>query len=278
MFGGADPFIANLVPSDITLRQNYISKPAELARAGMDGQEPDRAEERAARHDRRQPDRKQLGRRPDRLRHPADAAQSGRNGAVDRRAAGAVHEQHRPARGVGVQRARARQPERQPQPPTPSPSATICSSMSARRTGAAPARSCSPTAATASSWTTTLSSRTARRSSMRIPRLCSSDPHQQHRPRQHLGDHGQRHGSWQRTLARYYPGAHVHRNVFIGGNAATYPVDNFYPASAAAVGFVDVAGGNYRLTTASPYVNAATDGTAVGADQSAIVSLVPLAP
>ena len=80
------------------------------------------------------------------------------------------------------------------------------------------------------------------------------------------------------SLARYFPGAQVHRNVFIGGNAATYPVDNFYPASATAVGFVDVAGGNYRLTTASPYVNAATDGTAVGADQSAIVNLVPLAP
>jgi hypothetical protein len=27
MFGGADPYIANLVPSDITIRQNYISKP-----------------------------------------------------------------------------------------------------------------------------------------------------------------------------------------------------------------------------------------------------------
>src|SRR4029077_3526512 len=27
MFGGADPFIANLVPSDITIKQNYISKP-----------------------------------------------------------------------------------------------------------------------------------------------------------------------------------------------------------------------------------------------------------
>ena len=80
------------------------------------------------------------------------------------------------------------------------------------------------------------------------------------------------------TLARYYPGAQVHRNVFTGGNASTYPVDNFYPASVTAVGFVDLAGGNYRLTAASPYANAATDGTAVGANQSAITSLVPLAP
>jgi hypothetical protein len=55
-------------------------------------------------------------------------------------------------------------------------------------------------------------------------------------------------------------------------------VDNFYPATVAAVGFVDLAGGNYRLTAASPYVNAATDGKAVGADQSAIAAVVPLAP
>jgi hypothetical protein len=80
------------------------------------------------------------------------------------------------------------------------------------------------------------------------------------------------------TIAKYYPGAIIHRNVFTGGHASTYPVDNFYPASVTAVGFVDVAGGNYRLTAASPYLNAATDGTAVGADQSAILNLVPLAP
>ena len=78
MFGGADPYIANLVPSDITIRQNYISKPLSLARPGVDGQEPDRAEERATRHHRRQPDRKPLGRGAARLCHRADAAQSGR--------------------------------------------------------------------------------------------------------------------------------------------------------------------------------------------------------
>src|SRR6185295_10756602 len=27
LFGGADPFIQNLVPSDITIQQNYITKP-----------------------------------------------------------------------------------------------------------------------------------------------------------------------------------------------------------------------------------------------------------
>ena len=80
------------------------------------------------------------------------------------------------------------------------------------------------------------------------------------------------------TIATYYPSASVHHNIFTAGHASTYPVDNFYPATVAAVGFVDLAGGNYRLTAASPYVNAATDGKAVGADQSAIAAVVPLAP
>jgi hypothetical protein len=35
------------------------------------------------------------------------------------------------------------------------------------------------------------------------------------------------------------------------------------------VGFIDPSG-NYRLSASSPYVNAATDGTAIGADISAI--------
>jgi hypothetical protein len=80
------------------------------------------------------------------------------------------------------------------------------------------------------------------------------------------------------TVAKFYPGAIVRRNVFIGGHSATYPTDNFYPASVTAVGFVDLSGGNYALTAASPYANAATDGTAVGADQTAILALVPQAP
>ena len=131
MFGGADPFIANLVPSDITIKQNYISKPAELARAGVDGQEPDRAEERAARHDRRQPDRKQLGRRPGRLRHPADAAESGRH---RRRGPSCSRYSSRTTSSATWHRCStcsgttARTPAA---PPTPSRSATICSSTSA---------------------------------------------------------------------------------------------------------------------------------------------------
>jgi hypothetical protein len=80
------------------------------------------------------------------------------------------------------------------------------------------------------------------------------------------------------TIGTYYPGSIVRRNVFVAGQSRTYPTDNFYPANIEDVGFVDVAGGNDRLTAASPYQTAATDGTAIGGDQSVVVALVPTAP
>jgi hypothetical protein len=80
------------------------------------------------------------------------------------------------------------------------------------------------------------------------------------------------------TIAKYYPGSIFRRNVFTAGHASTYPTDNFFPANVAAVGFADIAGGNYQLTAASPYLTSATDGSPVGADVTAILRLVPLAP
>ena len=43
-------------------------------------------------------------------------------------------------------------------------------------------------------------------------------------------------------------------------------MDNFYPPNLSDVGFVDLAGGNYRLADVSPYKGAGTDGKDVGAD------------
>ena len=40
------------------------------------------------------------------------------------------------------------------------------------------------------------------------------------------------------TLDRYFPHAVMRRNVFIGGPAASYPTDNFFPSSIDSVGFV----------------------------------------
>jgi hypothetical protein len=78
------------------------------------------------------------------------------------------------------------------------------------------------------------------------------------------------------TIADYYPGSTFLRNVFIGGTSTTYPADNFYPPTIDAVVFVDVVNGNYDLASGSPFRLAATDGTAIGCDLAAINALVPM--
>src|SRR5437867_10953434 len=72
------------------------------------------------------------------------------------------------------------------------------------------------------------------------------------------------------TLTLYFPLAVFARNVVVGANALIYPLSNFFPASLSAVGFVDLAGGNHRLAATSPYKNAATDGTDIGANIDAL--------
>jgi hypothetical protein len=72
------------------------------------------------------------------------------------------------------------------------------------------------------------------------------------------------------TLALYYPGATFLGNVIIGANASTYPAGDFFPADASAVGFVNLSGGDYRLSSTSLYLHSATDGTAVGCNIDAL--------
>ena len=80
------------------------------------------------------------------------------------------------------------------------------------------------------------------------------------------------------TLTTFFPGATVIRNVIAGGNAAQYPADNFFPSSLDEVGFVDRAHGNYRLAPSSRYVRAGTDGTAPGVDFDALQAAMGQAP
>lgn len=72
----------------------------------------------------------------------------------------------------------------------------------------------------------------------------------------------------------------IQNNVFYGNqveggdNAANYPTGNFYPAAAASVGFSSYAQYNPgALSTGSAYHNAATDGTDIGCNKSAIDSM-----
>jgi hypothetical protein len=74
-------------------------------------------------------------------------------------------------------------------------------------------------------------------------------------------------GDGSQTLDRFYVAPLFAGNVLIGSTAADYSgyPGNFFPATDAEVGFVDLSRGNYRLGPASPYKNAATDGKDPGA-------------
>jgi hypothetical protein len=71
------------------------------------------------------------------------------------------------------------------------------------------------------------------------------------------------------TLAAFFPGAVCQRNIIIGAASSMYPTVNYFPATIAQVGFVDP-GGNFRLSSTSPYAAAATDGSAIGANIDAL--------
>jgi hypothetical protein len=67
------------------------------------------------------------------------------------------------------------------------------------------------------------------------------------------------------SLNYYAPGAVVRRNVMAGGSASRYPPDNFFPTVAVFnASFVNMGGHDYRLVAGSPYIGAGTDGLDIG--------------
>ena len=74
------------------------------------------------------------------------------------------------------------------------------------------------------------------------------------------------------TINTYFPGSTFSHNVLIGtpggpnGNPASYPPNHWFPAGTGPVGFVDAATDNYALLPTSPYYGASSDGTHIGAD------------
>jgi len=74
-------------------------------------------------------------------------------------------------------------------------------------------------------------------------------------------------GDGSRTLDTFYVAPVFAGNVLIGSTPADYAghPGNLFPASEAEVGFVDLARGNYRLGPASPYRRAGTNGKDPGA-------------
>ncbi|HEY7910813.1 MAG TPA: PKD domain-containing protein, partial [Blastocatellia bacterium] len=89
-------------------------------------------------------------------------------------------------------------------------------------------------------------------------------------PHNRYGVYGNSEGIGNTALNIYFPGYTFRRNVLAGGQASRYPADNFFPATLDDVGFVNRAGDNYRLLVTSPFKNAGTDGEDIGADIDAI--------
>ncbi|HEY9435357.1 MAG TPA: hypothetical protein VI260_28205, partial [Blastocatellia bacterium] len=66
------------------------------------------------------------------------------------------------------------------------------------------------------------------------------------------------------TLTRWWTSFVFQKNVIVGGQAANYPLGNYFINSFSEVGFVDMAKGDYRLSSSSQYRNAGTDGKDIG--------------
>jgi hypothetical protein len=66
------------------------------------------------------------------------------------------------------------------------------------------------------------------------------------------------------TLKRWWKSYVFKKNVIVGGQASNYPPDNYFINSFSEVGFVDMAKGDYRLSSSSSYRNAGADGKNIG--------------
>jgi hypothetical protein len=89
-------------------------------------------------------------------------------------------------------------------------------------------------------------------------------------PHNRYGVHGSGRGTGLDTLRADFPGSLFDHNVLIHGKCTEYPAGNFCPATVEDVGFVDYAAGDYRLAQSSPFSAAAGDGTDIGADIGAV--------
>jgi hypothetical protein len=74
------------------------------------------------------------------------------------------------------------------------------------------------------------------------------------------------------TIAKWFPGGQFVGGIYIGAKATLYPAANFFPANTAAVGFVDAANGDYRLAETGLYCGSATDGSNPGVDIAALAA------
>ena len=68
------------------------------------------------------------------------------------------------------------------------------------------------------------------------------------------------------ALERFTPTYSFRNNVIVGANGSRYPTQNFYPASLSEVGFIGQETGDFRLRPGSRYAKAGDNGASLGAD------------
>jgi hypothetical protein len=86
-------------------------------------------------------------------------------------------------------------------------------------------------------------------------------------------------GTGNPAISTYLRREVIRRNVIAGGDASRYPADNFFPAPDELLSqFIDSAQGDYRLRPSSRFASAATDGSAIGAAASVFMRGMPLPP
>jgi hypothetical protein len=79
-----------------------------------------------------------------------------------------------------------------------------------------------------------------------------------------------------KTIEAFFPGGVFRGNLIAGGEERLYPPGNFYPPTLDAARLEDPAAGDYRLQPASPYRQRAGDGKDIGCDFAALADAVPL--
>lgn len=77
---------------------------------------------------------------------------------------------------------------------------------------------------------------------------------------------GTNHAPGLSSINAFFPGAALKRNAIVGADSSLYPSDNFFPHSLSAVGFTGADGHDYRLAPGSAYKSEADDGHDIGVD------------
>jgi hypothetical protein len=77
------------------------------------------------------------------------------------------------------------------------------------------------------------------------------------------------------TLAQYFDSPVIENNVIIGGDPKIYPPNNFFAPTMDDVGFVAWTNGNFQLNSTSPYASKATDGLSMGLTAAPVSSPMP---